>query len=80
MGEVERHHYFQRAKQEKLFGKEIDRRKIELPKRYHREVINPLQRKGVGDAYLAGKINHDFASEEVYDYEDQYYESEDDSN
>ena len=78
MGEVEQHHYLQRAKQKKIFGREIDDRTIELPKRYHRQVINPLQGKGVGDAYLAGRIDHDFATEEVYDYENEYYEDEDD--
>ena len=71
MGDIERHHYLQRAKQKKIFGREIDDSRIELPKRYHRQVINPLQRKRVGDAYLAGKIDHDFATEEVYDYEDE---------
>ena len=76
MGETEKHHYLQKAKQKRLFGKEIDSRRIELPKRYHRRKVNPLQRKGVGDAYLAGMIDHDFATGEVYDYEDE--EDEDD--
>ncbi len=80
MGETERHHYLQKAKQEKVFGREIDGRRIKLPKRYHQKEINPLQRKGVGDAYLAGKIDHDFATGEVYDHEDEDFEDEDEDD
>jgi len=71
MGKTQKHHYLQKAKQEKIFGKEIDGRRIELPTRYHQEKINPLQRKGVGDAYLAGIIDHDFTTSEIDDYEDE---------
>jgi len=70
MGKTEGHHYLHRAKQEKIFGEEIDGRRIELPKRYHQKKITPLQQKGVGDAYLAGTIDHDFATGEVDYYED----------
>jgi hypothetical protein len=66
MGGIERHHYLQKARQGKIFGKEIDKRRIKLPNRYHQKEINPLQSKGVGDAYLAGKIDRDFATGEVY--------------
>ena len=48
MGDTEKHHYLQRKKQKDIFGDVIDDRTIELPKRYQRKKINPLQRKGVG--------------------------------
>ena len=77
MGSTDEHHYWQRAKQVKGYGKVIDDRTIELPSRYHERKVNPIQRRGVGDAYLAGMIDHDFATGEVYDYEDED-EDEDD--
>lgn len=71
MGKIDRHHYLQRQKQIDIFGKEVDDRRIELPSQYHEKKVNPIQRKGVGDAYLAGMIDHDRATGELYDYEDE---------
>lgn len=70
MRKTQRHHFLQQAKQERIFGTEVDGRRIELPISYHQQKINPLQQKGVGDAYLAGTIDHDFAAGEVRNYED----------
>jgi hypothetical protein len=80
MGKKDRHHLWQRANQEKIFGGVIDDRTIELPERYHEKKINPLQQKGVGDAYLAGLIDHDFATGEIDDYDDEDYEDNDDED
>ena len=71
MGKTEKHHRSQKAIQRELFGGIIDDTTIDLPIRYHREVINPLQRKGVGDAFLAGRIDHDFITGQVFEYEDE---------
>lgn len=71
MGKIDRHHYWQKQKQIDTFGKVVDDRRIELPSRYHEKKVNPIQRKGVGDAYLAGMIDHDFATGEIYDYEEE---------
>jgi len=70
MGKTQKHHLSQRAIQKEIFGKVIDDRVIELPTGYHQKEINPLQQRGVGDAYLAGKIDHDFATGEIDDYQD----------
>jgi hypothetical protein len=82
MGKTDSHHLWQKAVQKKIFGRVIDDRTIELPERYHEKKINPLQQKGVGDAYLAGLIDHDFATGEIEDYDDDYgnddFEDEDD--
>jgi len=77
MGKIDRHHYLQRKKQIDIFGKEVDHRSIELPSRYHEKKVNPIQRKGVGDAYLAGMIDHDFATGEIYEGEDDNEDEED---
>ena len=69
MGKTEGHHYLQRQEQIDVFGRGVDGRSIELPSRYHRKKVNPMQRKGVGDAYLAGMINQDSATGEIYDHE-----------
>lgn len=71
MGKIDRHHYLQRKKQIDIFGEEVDDRRIELPSRYHEKKVNSIQRKGVGDAYLAGMIDHDHATGEIFDYEDE---------
>jgi len=70
MGKIDKHHRLQKAKQEKIFGEVIDNSRIELPSRYHEKKVNPIQRKGVGDAYLVGMIEHDFVTGKIYDYED----------
>lgn len=70
MGKTDSHHLFQQATQKKLFGTVIDNRTVELPERYHEKKINPTQKNGVGDAYLAGLIDHDIATGEIDDYED----------
>lgn len=75
MGNIDRHHRLQKATQLKIFGKVIDDSRIKLPSRYHEQKVNPIQRMGVGDAYLAGMIDHDFATGEIYDYGDEEEES-----
>lgn len=48
-----------------------------MPSRYHEKKVNPIQRKGVGDAYLAGMIDHDFATGEIYEGEEDNEDEED---
>jgi hypothetical protein len=71
MGKIDGHHRLQRAKQIDIFGKVVDDSTVELPSRYHEKKVNPIQQKGVGDAYLAGMIDHDRATGEIYDYEEE---------
>lgn len=70
MGKIDRHHKLQAATQKKIFGEVIDDSRIVLPSQYHEKKVNPMQRKGVGDAYLIGMIEHDFATGEIYDYDE----------
>lgn len=77
MAKIDRHHYLQRQKQIDIFGEEVDGRRIELPSRYHEKKVNPIQRKGVGDAFLAGMIDHDRATGEIYEYEDEEDDEDD---
>lgn len=74
MGKYEKHHLSQQKIQKLLFGEVIDETTVELPKRYHRGVINSLQKKGVSDAYLAGKIDYDYATGEIFDYDNEDFE------
>jgi hypothetical protein len=70
MNKTQKHHGSQKAIQKASFGKVVDDTTIELPTAYHQKEINPLQQKGVGDAYLAGKIDHDSMIGKIDDYKE----------
>jgi hypothetical protein len=70
MSKTQRHHLLQQARQKEIFGVVIDNTTIELPTAYHQQKINPLQQKGVGDAYLAGTIDYDSTTGKIDDYKE----------
>ena len=71
MSKTQNHHLHQQAKQKEIYGEVIDNRTIALPTPYHQQKINPLQQRGVGDAYLAGTIVHDITTGEINNYKEK---------
>ena len=72
MSKIKMHSYQKLRKNSKVSRRKISCYRKKISNRDRLELITPLQMNGVGDAYSVGRIDYDFATGDLFEYDDNY--------